>query len=97
VRLGNSTGGGDTARMKCFVYRCGKRAETYVYLRERDAFGLLPPELAGRLGALTLVLELDLVPERRLAREDAGTVRRNLVERGFHVQLPPPEPPARGD
>lgn len=83
--------------MKCFVYRCARRADTYLYLRERDAFGLLPPELAGRLGALSLVLELDLVPGRVLAREDAEIVRRNLAEHGFHIQLPPPQPLARGD
>jgi hypothetical protein len=82
--------------MKCFVYRCARRPETYVYLRDRDAFGLLPAEIAGRLGALSLVLELDLVPGRRLAREDADTVRRNLVDRGFHLQLPPPDPLAEG-
>jgi uncharacterized protein YcgL (UPF0745 family) len=80
--------------MKCFVYRGSQRADTYLYLRERDAFGLLPPELAERLGALVLVLEVDLVPGRTLAREDPAVVRRNLAASGFHLQLPPPESPA---
>jgi uncharacterized protein YcgL (UPF0745 family) len=78
--------------MKCFVYRSARRADTYVYLRDRDAFGLLPPALAGRLGALSLVLEIDLGPGRRLAREDPEVVRRNLAAHGFHVQFPPPDP-----
>jgi uncharacterized protein YcgL (UPF0745 family) len=78
--------------MKCYVYRCARRADTYVYLREHDAFGLLPPALAERLGALHLVLELDLAPGRKLAREDPEVVRRNLAASGFHLQLPPPEP-----
>ena len=77
--------------MKCYVYRSARRADTYVYLRERDAFGLLPPAVAERLGALSLVLELDLSPGRRLAREDPEVVRRNLAAAGFHLQLPPPE------
>jgi hypothetical protein len=77
--------------MKCFVYRSARRADTYVYLRERDAFGLLPPTVAERLGALSLVLELDLSPGRKLAREDPEVVRRNLAAAGFHLQLPPPE------
>jgi uncharacterized protein YcgL (UPF0745 family) len=82
--------------MKCFVYRSASRAGTYVYLREHDAFGLLPAALAERLGALSLVLELDLGAGRRLAREDPEVVRRNLAAQGFHLQIPPPEP-ADGD
>lgn len=80
--------------MKCYVYRSARRAETYLYLRERDAFGLLPSELAQRLGTLSLVLELDLRPGRKLAREDPELVRRNLAAQGFHLQFPPPDPAA---
>jgi uncharacterized protein YcgL (UPF0745 family) len=75
--------------MHCFVYRSIQRHDTYVFLRERDAFGLLPTELAARLGALLLVLELDLSAERPLARADPAVVRRNLAEHGFYLQLPP--------
>ena len=75
--------------MKTFVYKSTKRADTYVYLRERDAFGLLPPPLAERLGALVFVLEVELTPERKLARTDPAVVRANLVAHGFHVQAPP--------
>lgn len=82
--------------MKCFVYRCARRAGTYVYLRERDAFGLLPPDMAARLGTLSLVLELDLTPGRRLAQEDPAVVARNLAAQGFHLQFPPPDPAAAG-
>lgn len=80
--------------MRCFVYRSVRREGTYVYLRERDAFALLPPDLAARLGALTLVLELDLAPGRRLAREQPEVVQRNLLAQGFHLQFPPPDPGA---
>ncbi len=75
--------------MQCFVYRAEKRDDTYVYLRERDAFGLLPANLAGMLGELRFVLDLSLTPERKLAREDANVVRANLAAHGFHIQFPP--------
>lgn len=75
--------------MHCFVYRSRKRDDTYLYLRERDAFALLPENIAASLGALDFVLEVELTPERRLAREDAGVVRANLAARGFHLQFPP--------
>lgn len=75
--------------MQCHVYRSSKRDDTYVYLRERDAFGLLPPNIATTLGELHFVLEVALTPERKLAREDAAVVRANLAARGFHIQFPP--------
>ena len=76
--------------MQCFVYKSARRAETYVYLRERDAFDLLPAPLAATLGPLNFVIELSLSPERKLAREDVDTVIANLRGPGFHLQVPPP-------
>ncbi len=76
--------------MKAFVYRSGRRADTYVWLAARDGFERLPPALAASLGSLTLVLEVELGAGRVLPREDARTVRANLAECGFHLQLPPP-------
>jgi uncharacterized protein YcgL (UPF0745 family) len=77
--------------MQCFVYKSLRKVDTYVYLRERDAFGLLPPTLKDGLGTLSFVLELTLSPDRRLAREDVTTVIANLRGPGFHLQLPPLE------
>jgi uncharacterized protein YcgL (UPF0745 family) len=76
--------------MQAYVYKSLRKAETFVYLRERDAFGLLPEVLRTPLGELRFVLEVALTPERRLAREDAAVVRTNLAAQGFHVQFPPP-------
>lgn len=76
--------------MQCFVYKSLRRADTFVYLRERDAFELVPATLAATLGPLSFVIELALSPERRLAREDVDTVIANLQGPGFHLQLPPP-------
>lgn len=76
--------------MQCFVYKSQRRAETFVYLRERDAFDLIPPGLAATLGPLSFVIELALSSERKLAREDVDLVMANLAGPGFHLQLPPP-------
>jgi uncharacterized protein len=75
--------------MKCFIYRSPKRNNTYVYLRERDVFAVLPPELTGGLGTLEFVMELELSPGRRLATQDVNQVMKNLADLGFHVQFPP--------
>jgi uncharacterized protein YcgL (UPF0745 family) len=74
--------------MQAFVYKSLRKPDTYLYLRERDAFGLLPEAVRAPLGALEFVMELALAPERKLARADAAVVRANLVERGFHLQFP---------
>lgn len=76
--------------MQCFVYRSQRKADTYIYLRERDAFGVLPAGIAQTLGPFHFVIELALSPERKLAREDVNTVLANLAGPGFHLQLPPP-------
>lgn len=74
--------------MQCFVYRSSKRDQTYVYMAKKEDFEILPPDLVVRLGQLEFSLEIDLVPERKLALEDAKAVLRNLREQGWHLQLP---------
>ncbi len=75
--------------LHCWVYRSQRKSDTYLYLREEEGFGHLPAPLAEALGRLELVMELDLSPERRLAREEVTKVMHNLAVQGFHLQLPP--------
>ena len=75
--------------MQAYVYKSSRRADTYVFLAERDGFARLPAPVLQGLGTLEFVLELALDPERRLARADAAVVRGNLATHGFHLQFPP--------
>lgn len=75
--------------MHAHVYKSLERADTYVFLAARDDFARLPEPLRTRLGPLRFVLEVELTPERKLAREDPAVVRENLALRGFHLQFPP--------
>lgn len=75
--------------MQAFVYKSLKKADTYVYLAARDDFMRLPEPLRTQLGGLQHVLDVELTPERKLAREDVAVVRENLALRGFHLQFPP--------
>lgn len=81
-----------TPSTTCYVYKSLRKRDTYVYLREQGDFSALPRELAATLGELAFVLQLELTPERKLARELASVVLEHLVERGFHLQLPPADP-----
>jgi uncharacterized protein YcgL (UPF0745 family) len=75
--------------MHAYVYKSQRKADTYVYLAARDDFERLPEALRTQLGPLQFVLDVALTAERKLAREDADTVRENLAVRGFHLQFPP--------
>jgi len=75
--------------MQAYVYKSQRQPDTYLYVSGRDDFSCLPEPLRAQLGGLQFVLEVALTPERTLAREDPAVVRRNLAERGFHLQRPP--------
>jgi uncharacterized protein len=84
--------------MHAYVYKSLKKADTYLYLAARDDFGRLPAPLRDQLGSLTFVLDVDIAPGRKLARENPDVVRGNLATRGFHLQFPPTvEDPMHGD
>lgn len=77
--------------MHCFIYASLRKADSYLWLAERDAFAELPAELTELLGPLRLAMELDLDERRKLPHEDASQVLQNLASRGWHLQLPPAE------
>lgn len=83
--------------MHAYVYKSLRKADTYVYLAQRDEFSPLPEPVRAQLGALEFVLEVELTPERRLARADVAQVRQAIESRGFFLQVPPPPDAAAYD
>lgn len=77
--------------MKCSVIRSSLKDYTYIYLRDGYEFDDLPDTLKQVFGVPEPVMNLELTPERKLAYEDAEQVIRNLLEQGYHLQLPPKE------
>ncbi|MGY6274266.1 YcgL domain-containing protein [Methylomonas sp. MgM2] len=75
--------------MLCFIYKSSKKDELYLYLDKKDDFSAIPEDLFKSLGRLQFVMELQLSPQRKLAREDVSKVMASLENRGFFVQLPP--------
>lgn len=41
------------------------------------------------LGSLDHVMQLELTPDRTLAQADPDEVRRNIMEKGYYLQMPP--------
>ena len=75
--------------MQCFIYKSLKKDELYLYLPNKDDFSSIPEELLTSFGRLEFVMELEITPERKLAREITQKVLAGLQEKGFFVQMPP--------
>jgi uncharacterized protein YcgL (UPF0745 family) len=75
--------------LHCWVYRSPRKQEMYLFLAAEDGFDRVPETLLDRFGEPILVIELELSPERQLAREDVNQVMANLGDQGFHLQMPP--------
>jgi hypothetical protein len=75
----------------CTIYRSSKKADTYLYIEKRDDFSQVPEPLMELVGQLELVMTLDLDGRKNLAQADLGKVKAELVEKGFYLQLPPPQ------
>lgn len=75
--------------MHSIVYKSLLKPDTYVFVESDDALGRIPVPISETLGRLAKVMELELTPERRLARVDAGEVISALQSRGYFLQMPP--------
>jgi len=75
--------------MYCVIYKSRKKLDTYLYLSTPDDFSRVPEALLGMFGEPEQVMELELNPGRRLAREDVLRVMEALRERGWFLQMPP--------
>jgi uncharacterized protein YcgL (UPF0745 family) len=78
-------------KIKCEVYRCGKKADTYLYVKDGVDLEDLPDELLDLLGELTPFLKLELSESSKLARVETDDVLLALADQGYYLQLPPGE------
>lgn len=81
--------------MHCWIYKGSQREETYLYLGAEAATDPVPEALLSAMGALELVMELDLSKRQALAIARPQEVMNEIAKRGYYLQLPPlkvPEP-----
>jgi len=77
--------------MICHIYRSRHRANTYLYVPEKDDFDAVPEQLKKLVGELDYVMELELHDQRKLVQAEVAEVRRLLMDSGYFLQLPPGE------
>jgi len=78
-------------KIKCDVYRCAARDDTYLFLVAEKNTEELPDGLQALLGQLTPFLSLELSESSTLARANADEVLAALHQPGYYLQLPPAE------
>lgn len=74
-------------KTSCYIYRCSRKQDTYIYLAEKDDFSVVPDAVMNGLGLTEFAMELDIDENTRLAKEDPEVVLQNLKDNGFHIQL----------
>lgn len=77
--------------MLCAVYRSPKKAFTYLFVKQRDKFGDVPEGLMATFGTPQLVTIVNLASRNKLAMADIEKVKSELADKGFYLQLPPPQ------
>jgi len=60
-----------------------------LYIPEKDNFSNIDELFFTQFGAPAFVMELELTPERKLARADPKKVIACLKDKGYFVQMPP--------
>ena len=75
-------------KIKCEVYRCGRKVDTYLYLKNGVDLEDLPDEMLDLLGELTPFLKLELSESSKLARVETSDVLLALADQGYYLQLP---------
>ncbi len=79
------------SKLQCSVYRSPKKEGMYLYVPKQDPFERVPEELLQTFGTPGHVLDLDLVPDRKLARVNALDVINGILHNGYYLQMPPLE------
>ena len=77
--------------MKCVVYKGARKSDAYLFVKRDFDISQVPSDLLKAFGTLEKVMNLELSPDQALARADPDTVRQQLHDKGFYLQLPPAE------
>lgn len=73
------------------AFRSKKKDELYLFVPQEDGLEKLPKELLVMFGEPTHVIDFELTPEKKLAREDTATVLEAIQSKGYYMQMPPNE------
>lgn len=73
--------------MICAVYRSSKRANTYLFLRKKDDFSIIPADLKTLFGTPQLI---SLLPESKIGKViavETQLLAQELADKGYFLWL----------
>lgn len=73
----------------CHVYRSPRRDGLYLFVPKEAELSKLPEAVMRQFGTPEFSMELEITPERQLARTTGREVLESIAAHGFHLQLPP--------
>lgn len=79
-------------KMICAVFRSTKKEGAYLYLNKAKGLECLPDALTALFGKPQEAFTMLLTPEKKLAHADVHKVLAELSDKGYYLQLPPPQP-----
>lgn len=75
----------------CSIYRSARKDEMYLYVDKTDGLKKVPEVLMERFGKALHVMDMPILPGRKLARVDVEKVIDSIRAKGFFLQMPPPK------
>jgi len=75
--------------MICTIHRSEKKQGAYLYLAHKKTLEDIPEELRQVLGTCIQVMHVNLAKRDKLASQDIDLVKQNLLDQGYHLQIPP--------
>ena len=75
--------------MRTWVYKSSRKENTYLFVNRENNFDSVPKALVSLLGDLSLVIEIVLNRNRKLAQADPVEVMKQLQLQGYFLQMPP--------
>lgn len=75
-------------KIDCTVQKSLKKDETYIFIPKGSTLEVLPSELIKVLGKTEEIMRLILTPGKKMARNNADEIIKNIEKQGFHLQMP---------
>jgi uncharacterized protein len=76
--------------MLCAIFKSLKKPDTYLYVKDRHDLSDVPADLMTMFGKPVFVMLFNLNGDKQLHNKDNETVKAEIQDKGYYLQLPPP-------
>ncbi|XOV78744.1 MAG: YcgL domain-containing protein [Aestuariibacter sp.] len=76
--------------MLCAIFKSQKKPDTYLYVKDRHDLSDVPADLLTMFGKPVFVMLFNLDGNKQLINKNNQTVKTEIQDKGFYLQLPPP-------